>query len=68
MDEKQMHDIIAQNINMLLSSDLIPNSSMRNLSTCLGANESYIQKIMNKTSFPSFKCIYRPDRAHCTAF
>ena len=55
MDEKQMHDIIAQNINMLLSSDLIPNSSMRNLSTCLGANDSYIQKIMNKTSFPLSK-------------
>lgn len=51
MGTKKLHEIIQSNINTLMEKDT--NSSMRNLSTCIGASNSYIQKIMTGSSLPS---------------
>lgn len=51
MDEKSISEIIQQNLASLMEND--SNSSMRYLSTCIGASDSYIQKIMSNGSLPS---------------
>ena len=53
MDSKELHDILAQNINHLIDDKDSKTPSMRYLSTCIDANESYIQKILSGSSFPS---------------
>jgi len=54
MTEKELHDIVSRNIDRLLEKETDHPGSMRYLSTCLGANDGYIQRIVNGTSFPSF--------------
>lgn len=51
MGSKKLHEIIQSNISTLMEQDT--NTSMRNLSTCIGASNSYIQKIMSGNSLPS---------------
>lgn len=54
MSEKgKMHDILSQNIMTLMNNDEHGTPSMRYLSTCIEANDGYIQKIVNGTSYPS---------------
>lgn len=53
MNEKELHQILVQNINRLMNTEQNHAPSMRYLSTCIDANESYIQKILNSSTFPS---------------
>jgi transcriptional regulator with XRE-family HTH domain len=51
MGSKKLQEIIQTNLNTLMEQDM--NTSMRNLSTCIGASDGYIQKIMSGNSLPS---------------
>lgn len=55
MNETQLHDILVHNITQLMNSEQNHAPSMRYLSTCIDANESYIQKILNSGAFPSLE-------------
>lgn len=53
MEPSELHKIIVNNINTLMNDPKNSTPSMRYLSTCIGANESYIQKITSGTALPS---------------
>lgn len=49
--QKKSCDIIRENLTYMLNQD--ENSSMRNLSTSIGASDSFIQKILTEKANPS---------------
>lgn len=53
MDEKTLHEIIANNLNQLINQEQNHSPSMRYLSTCIGTSAGYIQKINSGKAFPS---------------
>lgn len=55
MDKKELHNVFESNLSSLMSQEDNHIPSMRYLSTCIGASESYIQKLLNTDSFPSFE-------------
>lgn len=55
MDEKRLREIIIQNINNLMNTDQNQTSSMRNISTCIGASGNYIQNILSGSTSPSIR-------------
>lgn len=55
MKATELHDILVHNITQLMNSEQNHAPSMRYLSTCIDANESYIQKILNSDAFPSME-------------
>lgn len=48
---KKSSDIIRENITYMINND--ENTSMRNLSTSIGASDSFIQKILTEKANPS---------------
>ena len=48
---KKSSDIIRENLTYMLNND--ENTSMRNLSTSIGASDSFIQKILTEKANPS---------------
>lgn len=55
MDTKNLHEILEKNINYLMSNEDNHAPSMRYLSTCIGASDSYIHKILSDGKFPSLE-------------
>ena len=55
MDKKILHEILEHNICSLMMNEERPTPSMRYLSTCIGASEGYIQKILTSENFPSIE-------------
>lgn len=55
MDKKILHEILEHNICSLMLNEESPTPSMRYLSTCIGASEGYIQKILTSENFPSIE-------------
>ena len=55
MDKKILHEILEHNICSLMLNEERPTPSMRYLSTCIGASEGYIQKILTSENFPSIE-------------
>ena len=53
MNKKKLHEALEHNINSLMLDGDHLTPSMRYLSTCIGASEGYIQKILNSDHFPS---------------
>lgn len=53
MDEKTLHDIISNNLIQLMNQEHNHAPSMRYLSTCIGSNAGYVQKIASGKAFPS---------------
>ena len=55
MDKKILHEILEHNICSLMLNEERPTPSMRYLSTCIGASDGYIQKILTSENFPSIE-------------
>ena len=55
MNKKKLHETLENNINSLMLDEDSLTPSMRYLSTCIGASEGYIQKILNSDHFPSIE-------------
>ncbi len=53
MSSKNIHDIFEKNLTELMNHEQNHSPSMRYLSTCIGASEGYIQKILSTDSLPS---------------
>ena len=55
MNKKKLHETLEHNINSLMLDEDSLTPSMRYLSTCIGASEGYIQKILTSENFSSIE-------------